>query len=130
MLPQLYEYPSIRKQRSKDAVCAPQMALRISLELLFLGRIRPSKCTLVIDRPEDGRLCDAGAPDDGQYGVPERLIVFVRYEPDCGTERYGDGVRREGTRTTADRAATRCGMWRCDRTSERPPRETPSKGVA
>jgi hypothetical protein len=59
MLPQLYEHPSetirpqlsvyqiegaltsICKQRSEDAICAPQMALRISLELLFLGRIRP-----------------------------------------------------------------------------------------
>jgi hypothetical protein len=50
--------------------------------------------------------------------VPERLIVFVRYEPDSGTERYGDGVCREGTRTTTD-IAPRRGVGRGDVTERR-----------
>jgi len=33
------------------------MTLRIGLELLFIGRVRPSKRTFVIDCPEYGRLC-------------------------------------------------------------------------
>jgi hypothetical protein len=48
---------SICQQRPKDALCAPQMTLRIGLEPLFIGRVRPSKRTLVIDCPEYGRLC-------------------------------------------------------------------------
>ena len=48
---------SICQQRSKDALRAPQVALRISLELLFVRCIRLGKCTFVIDRSEYGRLC-------------------------------------------------------------------------
>lgn len=112
----------ICQQGSEDALRAPQMALRISLKLLFIGCVRPSKCTLVIDRPKYGRLCvisrvrepprtwlirrrvsltcDAGAPDDRQYGMPKWLIVLVGYKADSGPEHDCDRVRYEGTRAT------------------------------
>jgi hypothetical protein len=102
------------------------MTLRIGLEPLFIGRVRPSKRTFVIDCPEYGRLCaiprmrnavsrdvseaqdnsrreslltrHAGAPDDSQHRMPERLIVFVGYKSDSSPERYRDRGCREGTR--------------------------------
>jgi hypothetical protein len=104
---------SVCQQRSKDALCAPQVTLRISLDLLFIGRVRSGKCPFVIGRSEYGRLCDsttymrmrhisanadnilheslltgnAGAPENSQYSMPKWLIVFVGRESDCSPER-------------------------------------------